>query len=122
MSLFSGAPANPPSDDFIMRNSGDAQQIEIGWWPGDARYPRAAFFGFASPAPEGFGERPLAPPARWDARLGEYVLDWDDVITTSDPHASAVAFGRSVVAQACTLCDWDPVLSASAQGIPPPVH
>jgi hypothetical protein len=27
-----------------MRNSGDAQQIEVGWWPGDARYPRYAFF------------------------------------------------------------------------------
>src|ERR1700692_3613445 len=33
VSLFSGLPADPPSDDFIMRNAGDAQQVEIGWWP-----------------------------------------------------------------------------------------
>ena len=28
--LFSGLPAEPPSKGFIMRNSGDAQQIEVG--------------------------------------------------------------------------------------------
>src|SRR4051794_8065817 len=38
--LFSGQPADPPSDDFIMRNSGDAEQVAIGWWPGDANHER----------------------------------------------------------------------------------
>ncbi|HEX4678643.1 MAG TPA: DUF5996 family protein [Gaiellaceae bacterium] len=38
--LFSGRPVPPPSDDFIMRNSGDAEQVAVGWWPGDTRYPR----------------------------------------------------------------------------------
>src|SRR5205823_7639164 len=33
VSLFSGAPANPPSDDFIMRNAMDAQEVAVGWWP-----------------------------------------------------------------------------------------
>ena len=36
--FFSGRPADPPSDDFIMRNGGDAQQVEIGWWPGDPKH------------------------------------------------------------------------------------
>src|SRR5437660_7836212 len=72
VSLYSGQPADPPSDDFIMRNSANAQQIEVGWWPGDARYPRPAFFAFAFPAPEGFDQATLVPPAaRWDAELGE---------------------------------------------------
>ena len=39
VSLFSGRAVDPPSSDFIMRNSATAQQIEVGWWPGDARYP-----------------------------------------------------------------------------------
>ena len=43
VSLFSGQPADPPSEDFIVRNSANAQQIEVGWWPGDARHRRAAF-------------------------------------------------------------------------------
>jgi len=39
VSLFSGEAVDPRSNDFIMRNSANAQQIEIGWWPGDHRYP-----------------------------------------------------------------------------------
>ena len=35
VSLFSGRSAEPPSTDFIMRNAMDAQEIAIGWWPGD---------------------------------------------------------------------------------------
>jgi hypothetical protein len=123
VSLFSGRDADPPSHDFIMRNAGDAQQAEIGWWPGDARYSRAAFFAFAAPAPESLSQGTLAPPAaRWDTELGEYVLDWDDVIASPDPLSAAVAFGRSALLHACTVCGWDPQLASSAQGDPPPVH
>src|SRR6476469_8343999 len=75
VNLFSGRPADPPSPDFIMRNAMDSQEIAIGWWPGDPRYPRAAFYAYAHPAPEGFADGPISPePARWDGELGEYVL------------------------------------------------
>ena len=40
VNFFSGRPADPPSDDFIMRNGGDAQQVAIGWWPGDPNHER----------------------------------------------------------------------------------
>jgi hypothetical protein len=122
VSLYSGLPADPPSQSFIMRNSGDAQQIEVGWWPGDARYPRAAFFAYAFPAPERFSEARISPePARWDTTLGEFILDWDDVVSASDPHATALEFARSAVAHACIVCDWDAGLAASLRGTPPPV-
>jgi hypothetical protein len=122
VSLFSGRSAEPPSRDFIMRNSADAQQVEIGWWPGDARYPQPAFFGFAFPAPDSFATATLSPPsARWDTVLGEYLLDWADVVAASDPHETALTFGRSVVAHACAVCEWDPVLARSAQSDPPPL-
>src|SRR3954451_9092597 len=76
--LFSGEPAAPPSDDFIMRNAMDAQEVAVGWWPGDARYGTAAFYAYAHPAPEGFAGATLAPQAaRWEAELGEYVLDFN---------------------------------------------
>ena len=60
--------------------------------------------------------------ARWDGALGEYVLDWDDVVAASDPHATAVAFARSAVAHACRVCGWDSTLTASAEGAVPPVR
>src|SRR5271154_5564697 len=85
VSLFSGQPAEPPSADFIMRNAMDAQEVAVGWWPGDGRYGRAAFYAYAHPAPEGFGGLHVSPAAaRWDGTLGEYVLDWDDVRTADD--------------------------------------
>ncbi len=122
VSLFSGEPADPPSSDFIMRNSMDAQDIAVGWWPGDPRYPRAAFYGYTHPAPDGFADATLSPSAaRWNAEMGLYVLDWDDVRTTPDPHATALEFARSLLRHACTVCEWDPALAASAEGTPPPV-
>jgi hypothetical protein len=122
VSLFSGAPADPPSDDFIMRNSMDAQEVAIGWWSGDARYGRAAFYAYAHPAPEGFAEMTLSPPAaRWEEQLGLYVLDWDDVCSAPDPHALALEFAHSAFQHACAICGWDPALPASAEGRPPPV-
>jgi Family of unknown function (DUF5996) len=122
VSLFSGRPVDPPSDGFITRNSGNAEQIEVGWWPGDGRYQRAAFFAFAFPTPDGFETATLEPPAaRWETALGEYVLDWDDVRAAAEPHGDALAFGRSVIRHGCMVCGWDPALADSALGIPPPV-
>src|SRR6266700_2261821 len=74
VSLFSGRPAEPASGGFIMRNAGDAQQIEVGWWPGDRRYPRAAFFAYAYPAPAGYAAAALSPAvARWEPALAASV-------------------------------------------------
>jgi hypothetical protein len=122
VSLFSGVPADPPSQDFIMRNAMDAQEVAVGWWPGDARHPTAAFYAYAHPAPAGFAGADLAvPAAHWDGALGEYVLEWDAVRTHPDPHAVALEFARSAFRHACAVCGWDPGLAASADSNPPPV-
>jgi uncharacterized protein DUF5996 len=118
VNLFSGQPADPPSGDFIMRNAMDAQEVAIGWWPGDARYGRAAFYAYAHPAPDGFAGARLDPPAaRWDGALGEYVLDHADVGSSQD----ALAFARSAFRHGCEVCEWDAPLAASAEGDPPPI-
>jgi len=122
VSLFSGVPADPPSGDFIMRNAMDSQEVAVGWWPGDPRYPRAAFYAYAHPVVEDFPGKTVSPAtARWDGTLGEYVLDWDDVRTATDPHAVALEFARSVFRHACAVCGWDPALASSADSIPPPI-
>jgi hypothetical protein len=123
VSLYSGLPAAPPSDDFITRNAMDSQEVAVGWWPGDARYGTPAFYAYAHPAPEGFAGATLSPPAaRWEAALGEYIFDWEDVRSERDPHAAALQFARSAFRHSCAVCDWDPALSASAEGTPPPIR
>jgi Family of unknown function (DUF5996) len=123
VSLFSGLPADPPSGDFIMRNAMDAQEVAVGWWPGDARYGRAAFYAYAHPAPPGFAGATLSPAAaRWDSTLGEYILDTDDIGSGPDPRRAALEFARSAFRHACVVCGWDAALAASAEGMPPPVR
>ena len=122
VNLFSGAPADPPSRDFIMRNAMDAEEVAIGWWPGDGRYGRAAFYAYAHPAPPSFSQATLTPSrSRWESGLGEYVLDWDDIREHDDRRELALQFARSAFHQACVTCEWAPSLLASAEGAPPPV-
>src|SRR3954463_2024193 len=119
VNLFSGRPADPPSDDFIMRNAMDSQEVAVGWWPGDQRYGNAAYYAYAHPAPPGFDTATLSPPAaRWDANLGEYVLDGEDATS----RAVALEFARSALTHACDVCGWDAELAGSAHGSPPPVR
>jgi len=122
VSLFSGLPAEPPSQDFIMRNAMDSQEVAVGWWPGDSRHDGAAFYAYAHPAPEGFAGGTLSPAAaHWDDALGEYILAWDDVRSSADPRALCLEFARSAFQHACLVCGWDTKLAASAAGEPPPI-
>ncbi|HWD70865.1 MAG TPA: DUF5996 family protein [Solirubrobacteraceae bacterium] len=123
VSLFSGLPAEAPADDFIMRNAMDSQEVAVGWWPGDQRYPQAAFYAYTHPHVEGFAAARLSPEAaRWEETLGEFVLDWNDVCDSEDPHAAGLTFARSALRRACIACDWDPALLASAEADPPPIR
>jgi Family of unknown function (DUF5996) len=123
VSLFSGQPAEPPTNDIIMRNAMDSQEVAVGWWPGDPRHPRAAFYSYAHPAPPGYDEGKLTPSsATWNAEVGEYILLWDDVIASNDPFGAGLEFAQSAFRHACDVCRWDPRLPASAEGHPPPVR
>jgi hypothetical protein len=120
VNLFSGLPAEPPSQDFLIRNAMDSQEIAVGWWPGDVNYPRATFYAYAHPAPPGFSLADLSP-GRWHGKLGEFVLDWDDALATADPHATALDFARSAARHACAVCGWDQTLARSLDSAPPPI-
>jgi hypothetical protein len=121
--FFSGKPTEPPGDDFILRNAGDAEVIQVGWWPGDPTHDGAAFFAYAHPAPDGFADANLDPEAaHWDGGLGEFVLEWEDIRSDSDPHALALEFVHSAFGHACDVCAWDPILAESVEDVPPVIH
>ena len=106
-----------------MRNAMDAQEVAVGWWPGDPRYGKAAFYAYAHPAPDGFDDGD--PGARRRLAGSRRSASTCSTGTTSaraaDPHATALEFARSAFRHACVVCDWDPALAASAEGTPPPV-
>jgi hypothetical protein len=122
VSLFSGRPADPPSGDFIGRNAMDAEEIAVGWWPGDVRHPGAAFYAYAHPAPPGFSELQLEPAqARWNADLGEYVLDWQDVIASEIPSRRHSPSHPPPHGPGAPPATGTPGLAASLEHRPPPV-
>jgi hypothetical protein len=63
-----------------------------------------------------------AASTRFDAELGEFVLDWDDVRSAADPAGDALLFARSVFRHASALSGWDDVLTGSMDGVPPPLR
>jgi hypothetical protein len=119
--LFSGRSAEPPSRDLLMRNAMDSEEIAVGWWPGDHRYRRAAFYAYAHPMPPGFRAGSVSGGGGWNAELGEFVLDWDDVIASPDPWAAALDFAVSVATHGCEVCSWNQALAASLTSSPPPI-
>ena len=53
---FSGRPCDPPEHaDFLDRGTYDAEQISIGWWPGERQLPGAGVLRVL--VPEGRGDR-----------------------------------------------------------------
>lgn len=105
---FSGRPATPPSDDVIMKNAMDAEEICVGFWPGDDRFPEPAFWCYAYPKPPGAEDVAIQPAAAfWSKDMGEFVLRYEDVRKAADPHKALHAFFTSTFTGLSALAKWD---------------
>jgi hypothetical protein len=73
-----------------------SRESAAGFWPGDERFPRAAFYAYTSPKPEGIDAARVEPDGgSWSADLGEFVLPYDAVRASADPRAALLAFLES---------------------------
>ena len=122
---FSGRPAPrhpggvPGLPDDVTREAYSHEVSSAGFWPGSDAYPRAAFYSYAYPPPPGFAEAAVEPKAaRFDATLGEFLLDYDEVRAAPDPEAALAAFLQSTYGAAADLGGWDRALLECEPGIP----
>ncbi|HEY6377651.1 MAG TPA: DUF5996 family protein [Candidatus Dormibacteraeota bacterium] len=108
LTRFSGRPATPPADaGIIARFGGDAEQICAGWWPGDERFPHAAFFAYGYPKPDGVEHVSIRPSgAHWSAEIGEFLLPYAAVRAAPDPRAAILAFVESTYEASAALMGW----------------
>jgi hypothetical protein len=111
---FSGRPAPlhpggiPHVADRVMQEAYSQEVSSAGFWAGDARFPEAAFYAYAYPAPAGFAEAAVLPAAaRYEASLGEFVLPYAAVRSAADPSADVLAFLQSTYVAAADLGKWD---------------
>ncbi|MBC6699032.1 DUF5996 family protein [Hymenobacter puniceus] len=105
---FSGRPAPPrPGADSITREAYSHEVISHGFWPG-GNGQEAAFYAYTAPAPAGFAEAKVEPEAAYFSQeLGEFLLPYDAVRTSSDPAATLHTFLESTYAAGATLAGWD---------------
>ena len=111
---FSGrrAPPHPGGipnvGDWVMREAYSHEVSSAGFWPGDERFPEAAFYAYAYPQPAGFEARPVGPTgARWEPSLGEFVLPYRAVRAAADPTTAVLEFLETTYLAAAELARWD---------------
>jgi len=111
---FSGRPAPPHPGgipnlaDWVTREAYSHEVSSCGFWPGNEAKPRAVFYAYAYPEPEGFKTARVSPTAaRYDADLGEFLLPYDDVRGASSPDATLLEFLQSSYEAAADRGGWD---------------
>ena len=105
---FSGrrAPERPGADNMT-REAYSHEVSSVGFWPG-AGISGPAFYSYAAPEPTGFREARVRPEAaKYDAKLGEFILMYDDVRRAASPSAELFAFCQSTYDAAAELGKWD---------------
>lgn len=117
LALYNGKPASPAAtDDYIRRNAMNAELFEAGWWPGDATYTKPAFYAFTYPQPPQIEHAAIGPStARWEANMGEFLLDYDDLRQSADPDGALLAFLETTYRAGAEAAGWDAALLGSGR-------
>jgi hypothetical protein len=109
---FSGATAPPHPGgipncpDRVTRDAYSHEVSSCGFWPGGDQLPEAVFYSYAYPQPPGFDQAAIAPPARYEAALGEFVLPYEAVRSSAMPDRLLLDFFESTYAAAADLGAW----------------
>jgi Family of unknown function (DUF5996) len=94
--------------DKVTREAYSHEVSSVGWWPGDAELGGPVFYSYAAPEPAGFRDSPVKPAqVRYDDRLKEFLLFYDEARTASDPRAAILEFCQTTYEVAANLAKWD---------------
>jgi Family of unknown function (DUF5996) len=110
---FSGRPAPPRSDPDpilrkIMQEAYSHEVISAGWWPGGGDVKDAAFYCYAAPEPPGFSAAGVRPDlARYEPKVGEFLLMYDSLRRSASPTATLLEFLQSTYDAGASLGNWD---------------
>lgn len=116
---YKNTPAPLKSDaDFIFRNAMDVAQVEVGWWSGNPAYPHPAYFSFTYPKPDGIENAKVKPASvHWEAALGLFVLDYDQVRQSKNPAQELLEFFESTYQAGAKLAGWDQSLVSDGKPV-----
>ncbi|MGA8599171.1 MAG: DUF5996 family protein [Bryobacteraceae bacterium] len=100
------APARPGADS-IQAEAYSHEVISSGFWPGNGGYGRAAFYSYAAPVPDGLQNTLLPGKGAYNAKLGEFILDYSDARSSEDPVDTVLEFLQNTYSAAADLAKWD---------------
>lgn len=111
---FSGrtAPEHPGGvpnlPDWVAREAYSHEVSSLGFWPGSEQFPRAAFYSYAYPEPDGFREALVRPDtASFDNDLGEFILRYDAARSAASPQDAVLEFAQTTYEAAAEHAGWD---------------
>jgi hypothetical protein len=105
---FSGRTAPPREGPKFMRDAYSHEVISHGFWPGGGAVLEPAFYMYAVPEPAGLKEARVEPAAAYyHQEMGEFVLPYEAIRSTSSPAQAISAFVDSTYEKAATLAGWD---------------
>jgi hypothetical protein len=111
---FSGRTAPPPTSvtphvaPWVMTEAYSHEVSSCGFWPGNGGYGRAAFYVYAYPEPQGYGDARLSiAEGFYDKNVGQFILPYDAVREARDGDALLLAFLQETYAAAADLAKWD---------------
>jgi hypothetical protein len=110
---FSGrtAPLHPGAPNVARFVAVEAYSHEVsscGFWPGGGPIDGPVFYTYAYPEPKGFSKFPIQPSeAFYHKEMGEYLLPYDVVRTSTFPDDILLSFLQSTYEAAATSGNWD---------------
>ena len=111
-----GVPALP---DDVTQEAYSHEVSSAGFWPGGGGVDEPMFYSYAYPVPDGFADRPVEPAAaRFDHKLGEFVLPYEAVRTSADPEGVLMTFLQSTYEAAAETAGWDRQALECRFGVP----
>src|SRR4029450_938973 len=98
----------PHMPDWVAREAYSREVSSAGFWPGNASFPEAVFYSYAYPEPAGYREVTVPPSrARFDEGLGEFVLPYEVVRSSTSPDETLLAFLQGTYEAAADCAKWD---------------
>lgn len=113
VSRFSGRRNDRPPPGSVMGEAYSHEVISHGFWPGGdwpigGRVEGPVFYGYAVPEPAGFAQAEVRPrQARYSPKLGEFLLDYEEVRTADRPDQVLLTFLESSYRAAAELAGWN---------------
>ena len=107
----------PNCGDWVMVEGYSRELSSCGFWPGGGE--EGAFYSYAYPALDGFAGCSVEPAAaRFDQKLGEFLLPYEAIRTSANPQEDLMSFLQSTYEAAADLAEWDRQALECDLGIP----